>query len=272
MADVLQNATILVLDDDANITRLTRSVLSMSGCDVTESNNPIEALKIVKSHAFDLILVDIMMPEMDGVEFIRQSRQTVTNVKSRYAILSAKKLKETDRREIFDLGVEIMAKPFMPNQLVDMIADILKKEPLTVVPPSTDGAQAKTGILESVVQSILSPAGTPSLKDIHTQFEELIETMTDILRKDMETQLRILLEKLRTRELTDNLQTYLQRAKSTLNPRTLETLNKAIENFIKDQEATIHLFVAKMPDEDKKTKKYYLRLLIYTVFGALLHG
>lgn len=117
---------VLVLDDDQDITLLTRSALSMHGYEVVESNDPLQALEIVKEHSFDLILVDIMMPQMDGVEFIRQAQAARPEADTRYAVLTAKKLDEEQRRAIFDLGADIMTKPFIPLKLVERVAELLR--------------------------------------------------------------------------------------------------------------------------------------------------
>ena len=117
---------VLVLDDDEDITLLTRSALAMHGYEVTESNDPLEALKAVEERLFSLILVDIMMPQMDGVEFIRQSQQLRPDAETRYAVLTAKRLDEDQRRDIFDLGAEIMTKPFIPVKLVERVAELLR--------------------------------------------------------------------------------------------------------------------------------------------------
>ncbi|MBT4500064.1 MAG: response regulator [Gemmatimonadetes bacterium] len=117
---------VLVLDDDEDITLLTRSALAMHGYDVTESNDPLQALELVGEREFGLILVDIMMPQMDGVEFISQARQLRPDAPTRYAVLTAKKLDEAQRRAIFDLGAEIMTKPFIPIKLVERVAELLR--------------------------------------------------------------------------------------------------------------------------------------------------
>lgn len=122
----MDQASILVLDDDEDITLLARSVLMMHGYEVTEFNDPIQALEIVQNQSFQLILVDIMMPEMEGTEFIRQAKKTESNANARYAILTAKRLSEENRREIFDLGAEIMTKPFIPINLAEKITELLR--------------------------------------------------------------------------------------------------------------------------------------------------
>jgi len=122
----MEKIPVLVLDDDEDVTLLARSVLTMHGYEVTESNNPVEALEIVKTRPFHLILADIMMPDMDGVEFIRQAKETDQNAGAKYAILTAKRLNDEDRRRIFDLGAEVMTKPFVPLNLAEKVAELLR--------------------------------------------------------------------------------------------------------------------------------------------------
>ena len=122
----MEKIPVLVLDDDEDITLLSRSVLTMHGYEVTESNDPLQALEIVKSRPFQLILVDIMMPDMDGVEFIQKAKETEMNAGAKYAVLTAKRLNEQDRRRIFDLGAEVMTKPFVPIHLAEKVAELLR--------------------------------------------------------------------------------------------------------------------------------------------------
>ena len=122
----MEQTPLLVLDDDRDITLLTRSALTMHGYHVTECNDPIAALELVKGHEFRLILVDVMMPGMDGVEFIRQAQAACPERQTRFAMLTAKKLDQSQRREIFDLGAEIMTKPFIPVLLVEKVAELLR--------------------------------------------------------------------------------------------------------------------------------------------------
>ena len=117
---------VLVLDDDSDITLLTRSALTMYGYEVAESNDPAEALKLVEETEFALILVDLMMPGIDGVEFIRRALELRPDSSTRYAVLTAKRLDEGQRRTIFDLGAEIMTKPFIPLKLVERVAELLR--------------------------------------------------------------------------------------------------------------------------------------------------
>jgi CheY-like chemotaxis protein len=122
----MKNGSIFVLDDEEAITMLTRSSLTMYNYDVTESNDPIAALKIVKSKTFDVIMVDIMMPEMDGITFLKTIKKYPINSKTRFVVLSSKKLTSADEKEIFGLGAVLLTKPFVPRVLVEKITELLQ--------------------------------------------------------------------------------------------------------------------------------------------------
>jgi two-component system, OmpR family, response regulator ResD len=122
----MSKTKVLVLDDDHDITLLTRSALAMHGYEVTESNDPAEALELVQQNDFSLILADLMMPGIEGTEFIRRAKELRPDSGTRYAVLTAKRLDEGQRRTIFDLGAEIMTKPFIPLKLVERVAELLR--------------------------------------------------------------------------------------------------------------------------------------------------
>ena len=71
----ITQATILIVDDNPNNVQLLNAVMSMRGFDVMVAKNGLQALEIVKSELPDLILLDIMMPVMDGFEACRKLKE-----------------------------------------------------------------------------------------------------------------------------------------------------------------------------------------------------
>ena len=285
------SASILVLDDDENITRLTRSVLSMSGYEVAEHNHPVEALEVVKGKAFDLILTDIMMPEMNGVEFIRKARTTEHNAATRYAVLSAKKLKQEDRREIFDLGAEIMVKPFMPNQLVDMIAQLLAKEPRPVAPtaqptpqePSrpTVGTPPTSGPVAERLLEQVSNLDTLDGKDkgqdkqrLHTVLSKIVGLLAALTPEDLEANLY----QVRAALVAHNLQASAALRSSfvhtvrSLGASSRNTILKAMANYRQDPHRTIRYFTRKAHSGEAARRRAYIHYAVYAILGATLKG
>ncbi len=116
--------TILVVDDKANMRRLLQDYLGEQGYRVVTVINGREALYAARAEKPDLILLDIMMPEMDGFEFMRVYRQE----KSTPIILLTAKLEETDKVVGLELGADdYVTKPFGMRELVARIRAVLRR-------------------------------------------------------------------------------------------------------------------------------------------------
>jgi len=124
--------TILIVDDDPHILEVIEFALQKAGMSTARAKDGAEALKNFQSRSFDLIVLDISMPEMDGLEVCQQIRTT-----SEIPILFlSSRDDEIDRI----LGLEIggddyVTKPFSPRELVARIKVILKRR--AAVPAST---------------------------------------------------------------------------------------------------------------------------------------
>ena len=116
---------ILVADDDRNTRRYMRAVLEAADYTVSTAENGAEALKILEKEYIDLVVLDIMMPEMDGYEFT----ETLRSVQNHLPILmvSAKQLSE-DRKKGFRAGIDdYMTKPVDMEELVLRIQALLRR-------------------------------------------------------------------------------------------------------------------------------------------------
>jgi DNA-binding response OmpR family regulator len=116
--------TILVVDDKASMRRLVQDYLTEQGFRVVSANNGQEALFVARHEKPDLILLDIMMPEMDGYEFMRvYSRESETPV-----ILLTARLEESDKVLGLELGADdYVTKPFGMRELVARIRAVLRR-------------------------------------------------------------------------------------------------------------------------------------------------
>jgi DNA-binding response OmpR family regulator len=116
--------TILVVDDKANVRTLVREYLTEQGFRVVAAENGQAALYVARQEKPDLILLDIMMPEMDGFEFIRAYR----NESDRPIILLTAKLEESDKVIGLELGADdYITKPFGMRELVARIHTVLRR-------------------------------------------------------------------------------------------------------------------------------------------------
>lgn len=114
----------LVVDDEEMIRRLIRKYAEFEGYDVTEAADGMAAVMLCRKHKYDIIIMDIMMPELDGFSACREIRkQSDTPI----LMLSARG-EEYDKISGFELGVDdYVVKPFSPKELMLRAAAILKR-------------------------------------------------------------------------------------------------------------------------------------------------
>lgn len=113
---------ILVVDDDVNLTRLLRAILRTSGFDVVTCGDSTEGLTVAETQNFNLIILDLRMPVMDGRTFYKELRQR--GVKTPVVIASAYGARAAQA----ELGAQAaIEKPFDPDRLIDTVNRILSK-------------------------------------------------------------------------------------------------------------------------------------------------
>jgi two-component system, OmpR family, phosphate regulon response regulator OmpR len=131
---------LLVVDDDPRLRDLLRRYLSTSGFRVTSAANAKEARAQLASFAFDLIILDVMMPDESGLDLTRSLRgDNVTSGPVPVLLLTAMAEPE-DRVNGLETGADdYLAKPFEPRELVLRIRNILQRRPISDAPaPAPD--------------------------------------------------------------------------------------------------------------------------------------
>jgi len=115
---------ILVVDDEKRILSLLEAYLEQQGFLVTTATNGKEAIFIARHEKPDLIILDIMMPEMDGYEFMRQHRKE----RETPIILLTAKVEEDDKVIGLELGADdYVTKPFSPRELTSRVRAVLRR-------------------------------------------------------------------------------------------------------------------------------------------------
>jgi DNA-binding response OmpR family regulator len=118
------NPTLLIIDDDAKLNQLLKDYLKDFGFDVVTATHPAKGLKKLKQTAPDMVILDIMLPEMDGFEVCRTIRQT-SDVP---IIMLTARGEITDKVVGLELGADdYLAKPFEPRELVARIQSVLRR-------------------------------------------------------------------------------------------------------------------------------------------------
>ena len=117
---------VLIADDDADILSLVKAVLERSGHEVVAASDGAEALASVRARKPDLAVLDIAMPEVDGLEVLRRLRADPTTSELPVVLLSAR-AQEADVERGFAIGASAyLKKPFSPRELSEHVAELLR--------------------------------------------------------------------------------------------------------------------------------------------------
>jgi two-component system alkaline phosphatase synthesis response regulator PhoP len=117
---------VLVVDDEPDVLLLCRLNLQQQGHEVLEAPNGGAALDVVRSQLPDLIVLDLMLPGIDGYEVLETLAKDDSTAKIPVLVLTAKSLR-ADRERSRQLGAAaFLTKPFLPAELCDMVDELLK--------------------------------------------------------------------------------------------------------------------------------------------------
>ena len=131
MAENLEKKKILVVDDEKEIAELIEIHLMSQDYDVQKAKNGVEALKLLEEDHYDLVLLDVMMPKMDGKETLKKIREKY-NIP---VIMVTAKTSEKDKVEGLTLGADdYVTKPIKPLELIARVKAQLRR--FTVLNPN----------------------------------------------------------------------------------------------------------------------------------------
>lgn len=126
-----RDMTLLIVDDEPRIRDLVRMNLELEHYRVIEASNGIEALNQLRDNLPDLVVLDVMMPEMDGFETLKAIREVSTVP----VVMLTVRQSEQDRIRGLDLGADdYIAKPFSPRELLSRIRALLRRS--LMAPPA----------------------------------------------------------------------------------------------------------------------------------------
>lgn len=115
---------LLIVDDESRIRSLIAKYAAFEGYEVEEAENGMKAVEMCREKKYDLIIMDVMMPELDGFSAVREIRKT-TSVP---VIMLSARGEEYDRIHGFELGIDdYVVKPFSPRELMMRVAAVLKR-------------------------------------------------------------------------------------------------------------------------------------------------
>ena len=115
---------ILIVDDEIKIREVVKEYGKVSGYEVDEANNGLDAIEKVKKNEYDCVILDIMMPELDGFSACKR----IKDIKNVPIIMLSARQEEDDKLFSFDIGVDdYVTKPFSPKELMARIKAVCER-------------------------------------------------------------------------------------------------------------------------------------------------
>ena len=162
------NKKLLLIDDDPNLILLVKDYLEFRGYNVDTAENGREALEVLDNLVPDMIICDVMMPEMDGYTLVKHIREEPVTNRIPVLFLSAKGQSQ-DRVKGLNEGADVyMSKPFEPEELVAQVESSLKQikrweqgrpkgldgAPTIVVPHNVELTPTETKVVQLVAKGM----------------------------------------------------------------------------------------------------------------------
>lgn len=118
----MQKVKILIVDDEKNIREVIKEYSILEGYEIMEADSGVKALELLNSEKFDLMILDIMMPIMDGFTLLN----SIPKEKRIPTIILSARDDEIDKLEGFDRGIDdYLCKPFSPRELMARVKAIM---------------------------------------------------------------------------------------------------------------------------------------------------
>lgn len=136
---------ILVVDDEKNIREVIKEYAEFEGHEVSEACDGMQAIEMVKSSDYDIIIMDVMMPRLDGYSACKEIRK----IKQIPVMMLSARGEEYDKLFGFEIGVDdYVVKPFSPKEVMARVNAIVKRNQQSAKPTESAPETAKFGGLE----------------------------------------------------------------------------------------------------------------------------
>lgn len=145
---------LLIVDDEINIRKVIKEYAEFNGYEVEESGDGMDAVSLCKKNDYDLIIMDVMMPRLDGFSACKEIRK----IKSTPIIMLSARGEEYDKLFGFELGIDdYMIKPFSPKELMARIHAVLARHSGTGQPANE--ALQFDGLIIDITARVVSVDG-----------------------------------------------------------------------------------------------------------------
>jgi DNA-binding NtrC family response regulator len=119
---------VLSIDDEEDVTELIEDILEEAGCEVVTCNDPRDALSLLKQGDFDVVLSDMTMPGMDGIELLKQIAEDQPSYLSRLGFVTGNAMSRKAIEFLKTNNCRYMEKPIAPQDLLRLVDEIFKAQ------------------------------------------------------------------------------------------------------------------------------------------------
>ena len=176
------NKRILVVDDDQITRQLLRKLLTKAGFTTTAAKDGVEALKSLRTHRYDLLLLDVWMPRMNGLELLAKLRERKSP--PRVVVMTSDDAPETLLKAVRERAFRYVHKPVEPLKLLQTVRETLKSAP----PPPIEVISGRPEWVE-----LEAPCTRDAAEHIHTVMSQLDTDLDPDVRESMSYAFRELL-------------------------------------------------------------------------------
>jgi PAS domain S-box-containing protein len=218
---------VLLVDDNAINLFVASEILRKAGCETDTASNGLEAIRKVTENTYKIILMDIQMPQMDGIEATSEIRKLNLPVTPPIIAMTAYSMKEDKERFMLNGMDDYISKPIRADNLISKVkkwieGDFQSKE--TQIEALTDEGAINPIIDLEIYYKLQKLSGSEILDQIYKEFEnESLEQIDDCKKSLGNSDIHNILNKLHT----------LKGVSGTLGLIELETLSRAIESKLK---------------------------------------
>lgn len=169
---VNEKPRILLVDDNQINRNVASKILSKSGCEVEEADGGKKAINLVKKKSFDLIFMDIQMPEMDGIEATYRIKSLELDEQPPIIAMTAYSMEE-DREKFLGQGLDdYLAKPIKAEKLIQTVQKWTEFEPTKVTSDVLEEETERLIINQNTLNQLRKFGGNELIESVLTEFDE----------------------------------------------------------------------------------------------------